>query len=239
MRAHVVVLVSAAAVAGSAGCAVVAPPPLLMHQSQSVLRGEPGAVGVGIAAGGGLGGGLDPFAGGLGLVDWQAGGQWKLGVSAGGGARIPSDFEQGENIPAGLFAGRVFGQFRPRSIDWFSADFGLGGGAFVTGAGWGTVDAGVGFGGTYARRVRPYATIACAVAFPIADGPAIRGDPDSIGRTAPTTVYADAGLGLAVLLAKRLEASVEAHGSGGWARSEAILAASFTAGLRYTFGSVR
>jgi hypothetical protein len=212
---------------------------MLMHQSESVVRGAVGAASLTAAGGGGGGVFLDPFAGGLGVVDVQVADAFRVGVSGGGGTSFPDERATAKGLPRRLYSGRLFGQWRPRHADWLSVGFGLGGGAFDTGYVWGTGDVGVTFGYTFLRIVRPYAGAAFALSQPLRPGPGMRGSDGDAFRTPSTTLYGDLLAGVAVRVVGAFEVAGEFHCDLGWSQPQNVLAYLGTLAVRYTFGPIR
>ncbi len=229
-----------------AACSVVTPPPLMMHQTDSTFRSQPGTVTAGAFAGVGGGVFLNGAVGGIGALDYQAADGVKLGVSGAVGG-TPG----GQTISAAttLGAGRVYAQVRPAGVDWLALNAGVGGGGLDSGMRYGTADVGVSGGWTFARHVRPYGAWAIAVAVPFVagqplDSQGVKTGADAAsapavpsGRYARTTFYADATAGLAVAASANLEFALELHALFGQSlQSDGVGALSATTGLRYRFG---
>ena len=230
----------------SSACSVVAPPPLMMHQTESTFRNDPGGITAGAFGGAGGGVFLNGAGGGVGVVDVQATDTLKVGLSGGGGATIAPQTASAANL---LGSGRVYGQYRPADLQWLAVSAGLGFGGMDSGMRYGTADIGISVGGMVAKTVRPYATLAGAVSVPFIAGRALDTAPwtytDSSGqhsvydsgRFAETTLYGDLGVGLAIAASDNLELAAEVHSMFGQTlQHDGTFAVAATAGLRYRFG---
>lgn len=218
-----------------AACAVVSPPPMSMHQADSVVPARPGAVSA--VAGGGYSKGvfIQPGAGGFGGLSMQVTDEVRLGLAGGGGKRLST--ESNPAVPSSMWFGRLGGTWRPASLPWFGLGFGLGGGAANTGLAYLTMDVGPSFGWTFKDRVRPYGGIALGLSVPVARGPLLDAHDDDPGRRPSTTVYLDPFAGAAVRLWDALELSAEVRVPLGIARSDRVVMVAASGALRYTFGS--
>lgn len=210
-------------------CAVVSPPPMLVHQD-SVLRSGRGAVSIAAAAGGGLGGFVDPFVGGRGEAEVQVTPELALGLSGGGGRNV-----DGHGNLEWLGAGRLHASIRPAGVDWVTVRTGLGAGAGSTGLAYLTGDVGATFGWTFKDRVRPYGGLSLAFSAPVRQGSFLGTGDDA--HPVHATLYVNPAAGVSVRLVDRLDLSLEVQGTFGHDfHSDSVFGGVGVLGLRYTFG---
>lgn len=233
-------LATLCAAAIGVSCAVVSPPPMMMHQSESVVMRQPGSVSVGGSGGWGAGVFLGSSAGGLALLDLGVSRELVIGLSGGAGVNLDAE-EYEPEIPRELYFGRAHGQYRPNGDSVLALNFGINAGGTDSGLVYLGPDVGLVFGYTFARRLRPYAGMALALSIPVRTGPGIAdGEDDTASLRYPhTTFYMVPVGGIAVRLVANLELSAEGSCNFGVSSEDNVFSWSVTGGLRYTFGGRR
>lgn len=211
-----------------AACAVVSPPPILVHQD-SLLRPGRGAFSVAAGASGGGGLFVDPFVGARGSLEAQVTPDFGIGLDGGGGASVAHD-----NRLRSLGSGRVYGVLRPRGVDWATVRFGLGAGGGNTGLVYATGDVGATFGWTFKERVRPYGGLALALSCPVRQGQRLAtGDDD---HAVFATFYLLPAAGVTIRLVEGLDLTLEGTAAlGDDFRDHGIVGGAGSVSLRYTF----
>ncbi len=96
-------------------CTTFAPPPMMMHQTETTFRSEPGAVNLGGFVGGGAAGLPfgDGFLGALGVADVLAPAGWKFGASGAIGLNTSTSSSSSSSpaVNGSLKSGRLFAQY--------------------------------------------------------------------------------------------------------------------------------
>ena len=222
-----------ATLAWTSACTAFAPPPLLMHQSETIFRSEPGTVDVGGYVGGGVAGVPfgDGYLGALGVADIVAPVGWKFGISGAAGASNGT-----------ARAGRVFAEFRPPHQDWVGIHVGGSGGAFSRGEramDFAGADVGVSAGHTFGT-VRPYVTAGGAFTQPFHAG-APSGpvpDPTVVDAWTARVFYALTAFGVCAATPSGFELAAELNVGYGWQPGgTGNTMFSLSGGLRYRFGT--